>query len=260
VKRVGRTGNIGGRAGDPPLSDAEGCQHIPYNSIIQTPADHHRDAQGDRHVPYLLVRSARSLQLYRLATDRWELVNADLALGDAAGWDKSQSTRWTAEVRADAQVSTRLGFRSTRERTQQGEDEPVAITTIRSIANLTDVIYTVQNLERPGDTGGEGEFLAIEPRGNIPVRMWIPWCDNQGDYNANHRIAFDSLGTIEQPLSGGPDQATTPSLPFFAVWQSGDYVFYAVDDVFDHGRLVPGNCTIGGERSVEITATGVRFY
>jgi hypothetical protein len=74
--------------GDPPLTDAGGWLHERYNSTIQTQTVHQRDAQGERDVIYLLVRSARSLQLYRLfaSESEWRLVNDELALGDLCGW------------------------------------------------------------------------------------------------------------------------------------------------------------------------------
>jgi len=69
--------------------------------------------------------------------------------------------------------------------------------------------------------------------------MWIPWCVNQADFDNHHKI-------ILVPVSN--------SLPvIFSVWQQGDYVRYSRDGLFHQdGELVPGNCTVGGDRSVDI--------
>jgi hypothetical protein len=46
----------------------------------------------------------------------------------------------------------------------------------------------------------------------------------------------------------------------YTIWQRGDYVYYSLDDQFGTGRLVPGNSTVNGDRSVEITASDIRFH
>lgn len=130
------------------------------------------------------------------------------------------------------------------------ERSSMGVTAIKSIANrVIGVTYFVRNLENPNDTGGEGQYLGIGPGENRPVNMWIPWCDNQVDFRNGKRITLEAVGTIE---SGNPDS--------FTIWQSGNYVYFSLDDMFESGQLVAGNSTINGDRSVEITSAGVRFY
>jgi hypothetical protein len=81
--------------------------------------------------------------------------------------------------------------------------------------------------------------------------MSIPWCDDQVDFDNGERIVLEALDTIEQELR------VTSS---YAIRQSGHYVYVSLDDRFDSAQLVAGNSTINGDRSVELTSTGVYFY
>jgi hypothetical protein len=84
--------------------------------------------------------------------------------------------------------------------------------------------------------------------------MWIPWCVNQADFEWGHKILIT------------PAVAAPPVPIFFAIWQEGDYVRYSLNGLFaKNGLLVPGNCTVGGDRSVEIvgpdvTHADLRFF
>ncbi len=84
--------------------------------------------------------------------------------------------------------------------------------------------------------------------------MWIPWCNSQADFDANHAI-------LMSPIAFGQ-----PTAVFFAIWQQGDYVRHSKDGRFyPDGALVPGNATVNGDRSVEITGTTlfdteIKFY
>jgi hypothetical protein len=128
----------------------------------------------------------------------------------------------------------------------------MGVTAIRSIANQARVTYLVQNRENPNDTGGAGGSLRLDPGDNLPVNMWIPWCDNSTDFNNGKNILFEAIGTSQEAEAFNPAS--------FTIWQSGNYIYYSTDDTFNSGRLVGGNSTINGDRSVEITSSEVRFY
>jgi hypothetical protein len=116
----------------------------------------------------------------------------------------------------------------------------VAVTAIRSVRNhVPGSLYHVRNQENPNDTGGRGHSLDVQAGNVVKCNMWIPWCVNQQDFANHHKI-------ILVPTSNRPTVT-------FSVWQHGDYVRYSRDGLFDaDGELVPGNCTVGGDRSVDI--------
>ena len=129
----------------------------------------------------------------------------------------------------------------------------MGVTQIRSIANEDPATtYIVFNRENPDDTGGPGQHLIINPGDNVQVRMWIPWCDNQKDFDDGHRIDFEALG------ESGHVPPVTPNS--YSVWQSGDYIYYSLDDNVGNRRLVAGNSTINGDRSLAVTGTQIRIY
>jgi len=128
----------------------------------------------------------------------------------------------------------------------------VGVTAIKSIANGTRVTYLVQNRENPNDTGGPGQSLSVGPGANRRVNMWIPWCDNVGQFDSGKNILFEAIGTSEQGL--GSAQAS------ITIWQSGDYIFQSFNDRFGSGQLVAGNSTVNGDRSAELTDSGIRLY
>ena len=128
----------------------------------------------------------------------------------------------------------------------------MGVTAIKSISNRADVLYYVQNRENPNDTGGQGNYLEIYPGDHRAVNMWIPWCDNAIDFGQGKNILFEAIVTAEQGEQFHPES--------FAIWQSRDHIYYSVDDRFDSGRLVAGNATINGDRSVEVTNSEIRLY
>ena len=127
----------------------------------------------------------------------------------------------------------------------------MGVTAIKSISNRAEIPYHVRNRENPGDTGGDGEYLAIYPGEDRSVNMWVPWCDNATDYAHDKNILFEAIGSSDQPDQAGES---------FSVWQSGDYIYCSTEDRFDSGGLVSGNATVNGDRSVEITGSEIRFY
>ena len=130
----------------------------------------------------------------------------------------------------------------------------MGVTAIKSIKNNNATgAYYIKNLEHPSDTNGPDGPMKAAPGQNITCNMWIPWCTSQTDFYNNHRI-------IIVPFSNDPHAVT------LTIWQQGDYVRYSRDGGFhDNGTLVPGNSTVNGDRSIEITGTNVldvdlRFY
>jgi hypothetical protein len=130
----------------------------------------------------------------------------------------------------------------------------MAVTAIRSIRNLVKgQVYNVRNQEQPNDTGGRGNALSVNGGEVVACNMWIPWCNNQADFDNHHKIIIVPTAVNVLPV-------------LFAIWQQGDYVRYTRDGLFhNNGALVPGNSTVGGDRSVEIRGTGLfdadlRFY
>ena len=116
----------------------------------------------------------------------------------------------------------------------------MAITSIRSFRNLIGgETYGVRNNEE------SQEPLIVASGEAKACNMRIPWCNNQGEFDKNHYI-----------ISAPYVQGTVPAR--FAIWQEGDYVRYSRDSFFKpDGNLVPGNCTVGGDRSVEIVGTNI---
>lgn len=117
----------------------------------------------------------------------------------------------------------------------------MGVTAIKSISNRhATELYYVSNLEHPADTGGEGKTLQIQPGETKACNMWIPWCTSQNDFDNNHRIIIVPLAFDVIPVT-------------FTIWQDGDYVRYSKDGLFhENGDFVPGNCTVNGDRSVDI--------
>lgn len=137
----------------------------------------------------------------------------------------------------------------------------MGVTAIKSIANRTGrTVYHVYNMENPDDTGGIGRYIEIGPGENRRVNMWIPWCDNQSGLERGRRIVLEALGTIEQELPSSPARDAGANPESFSIWQSGDYVYFSLDDSFESAQLVGGNSTVNGDRSVEITGDGPYFY
>jgi hypothetical protein len=131
----------------------------------------------------------------------------------------------------------------------------MGITAIKSISNLHETeLYYVKNHEHPDDTGGKGQALAVQPGETIACNMWIPWCTSNDEFSKwHHRISIVPLALNTFPVE-------------FNIWQQGNYVRYSKNGLFqDNGNLVPGNCTVNGDRSVEITGTSlydadIKFY
>ena len=121
----------------------------------------------------------------------------------------------------------------------------MGITAIKSIANRHEnEVYYVRNLENPNTTGGTGKSLQVGVGSTVQCNMWIPWCISETEFITYRRHILIS------PLAFG----VIPVV--FAIWQQGDYVRYSTDGLFySDGTLVPGNATINGDRSVEITGT-----
>ena len=117
----------------------------------------------------------------------------------------------------------------------------MAITAIRAVRNLLlNDVYFVRNQEQPNDTGGKGHALEVDPGAVLTCNMWIPWCRSQEDFDWHHKIIVVPVVNDQIPV-------------VFNIWQEGDYVRYSRDGLFkSNGDLVPGNCTVGGDRSVEI--------
>ncbi len=128
----------------------------------------------------------------------------------------------------------------------------MGVTAIKSVANRTSVTYRVQNRENPNDTGGPGNAISVDPGTNRQVNMWIPWCDNNADFSSGKNILFEAVGTLQQGLGSAHASIT--------VWQSGDYVYQSFNDTFSSSQLVAGNSTVNGDRSSEITDSGIRLY
>jgi hypothetical protein len=122
----------------------------------------------------------------------------------------------------------------------------MAITAIRSIRNLVGgSVYNVGNQEQPNDTGGRGHSLLVRSGSVVACNIWIPWCNSQVDFDNHHKIVVVPDGVGAVPI-------------LFAIWQQGDYVRYTRDGLFyDNGALVHGNCTVGGDRSVEIRGADI---
>src|SRR4051812_14831306 len=122
----------------------------------------------------------------------------------------------------------------------------MAVTAIRSVRNkVPGEQYSIRNQENPNDTGGKGKSLDVPPNQVVSCNMWIPWCVNQNDFNNHHKIIIVPLAFNTIPIT-------------FNVWQEGDYVRYSRDGLFHkNGDLVPGNSTVGGDRSVEIIGSGL---
>lgn len=89
----------------------------------------------------------------------------------------------------------------------------MGVTAIKSISNRAEIPYHVRNREHPGDTGGDGEYLAIYPGEDRSVNMWVPWCDTATDYAHDKNLLFEALGSSDQPDQAGES---------FSVWQSGE--------------------------------------
>ena len=130
----------------------------------------------------------------------------------------------------------------------------MGVTAIKSIKNSNATgAYYIKNLEHPSDTTGPNGPMKVAPGQNISCNMWIPWCTSQTDFYNNHRI-------ILVPFSNDGNARV------IAIWQQGDYVRYSLNDTFqNNGTLVPGNSTVNGDRSIEITGTNVldadiKFY
>ncbi|TCC53453.1 hypothetical protein E0H75_07115 [Kribbella capetownensis] len=129
----------------------------------------------------------------------------------------------------------------------------MGVTAIKSVANtVAGALYIVRNLETPSDTGGEGKYLEVWSGQNRRVNMWVPWSDNQTDFGNGKRITFEALIDSQDDPSNLPDS--------YNLWQSGDYLYFSRVDRFDSGEIVHGNSTINGDRSLEITTTGIRCY
>ena len=126
----------------------------------------------------------------------------------------------------------------------------MGVTAIKAEANRTSVTYLVQNRENRSDTGGSG--LSVGPGVNRPVNMWIPWCDTATQVGSGKNILFEAIGTVQQGLGSAHASIT--------VWQSGNYVYQSFDETFGSGQLVAGNSTVNGDRSAEITDSGLRLY
>ena len=139
----------------------------------------------------------------------------------------------------------------------------MAITSIRSILNSTESDCYIRNFETPDDTGGDGKFITLEAGETLTCDMWIPWAGNQHEFDHGSSL-FKGPAHIDISFSSSTDIA--PSLHHFSIWQQGDYVHYSKDGTWENdGFLVPGNNTVGGDRSVEIVGDAgedadLRFY
>ena len=123
----------------------------------------------------------------------------------------------------------------------------MGITAIKSIANRHEnSVYYVRDLENPNATGGTGKVLQVDVGQTVQCNMWIPWCWSETQFiNDHRRILIAPPAFNEIPVR-------------FNIWQQGDYVRYSTDGLFhSDGTLVPGNATINGDRSVEITGTTI---
>src|SRR5262245_3561729 len=109
----------------------------------------------------------------------------------------------------------------------------MAITSIRSIRNfVAGSTYVVRNQET------KDPALSVDSGRAVTCKMPIPWCDNQAQFDNMHKIVMSPIATGRVPIT-------------FTIWQQGDYVRYSKDGLFHNdGDLVPGNCTVGGDRSV----------
>ena len=113
----------------------------------------------------------------------------------------------------------------------------MAVTNIRSIENRASAGIAVNNVENrstnpPNDVIVEG--------GTFQSSMWIPWCSSEKDYPAHH---------IEIRLQSAP----VNSIPALSIWQDGDYVRWSTNGAYHpNANLVPGNSTVGGDRSVSV--------
>ena len=129
------------------------------------------------------------------------------------------------------------------------------VTAIRSIRNSTPEGLGVANLENPSDTGGgKGSSLNVLPGQVIECNIWIPWADSYSDFlhgkwplfrGPAHILILYAWASTQDPQDPPPNA--------FAVWQQGDYVRYTKNMQWsDNGPLVPGNSTVGGDRSLEV--------
>lgn len=129
----------------------------------------------------------------------------------------------------------------------------MAITNIKSVTNHHSTTWYVRNREHEDDTGGVDQYAPINARGTFFHDMWIPWADGEGDVRGVHRIVITTVP--QDPLPPGE----------FTIFQSGDFVWFSRDGSFANRQPVPGNSTVGGDRSVEISGTNlddaeVRFF
>ena len=138
------------------------------------------------------------------------------------------------------------------------------VTAIKSIRNGTGVGCYVRNLENPNDTDRNGQPHALAPGEVWQCNMWIPWADTQDQFDHGSGIgkgpAHINITFVWSSLEDAPPPHE------FAIWQSGDYVRYSKNlSWVNNGQLVPGNSTVGGDRSVDIVGTDgqdadVNFY
>lgn len=125
----------------------------------------------------------------------------------------------------------------------------MAITAIKSIKNdLTDDIY-VRNNENPADA----DYTAVRPTRDDPFNMWVPWADNENQFNNGSNASQGPAHITIYWTSDGSD-------PIFSIWQQGDHVYYATGESYPvdaaNRHFVDGNNNVGGDRSVEIIDKG----
>jgi len=126
------------------------------------------------------------------------------------------------------------------------------VTAIKSITNQIDKVVFVKNRETPSDTGGEGHQLPVAPGDTLQCNMWIPWANTQYEYDNGSGVGKGPAHILISINWSSVDG--TPEPPEFSIWQQGAYVRYSPQRSWSKdGKLVRGNSTVGGDRSVTVT-------
>lgn len=146
----------------------------------------------------------------------------------------------------------------------------MAITAIKRLYNERErVTILVENKENPGKVGNRVPLgFSYSASGFADCDIWIPWCATEDDFLNGHFIEVSVYGppVLLQP----PDiWGNGPLLATYRVWQAahadGDFVRFSaglngvVPSYVVPGQTLDGDATVGGDRALKITQSGIQI-